>query len=339
MVLLQESIMARPHKPSRFQGWWVSKIAGTRTNLVRISPDDGLSPPPAAWARMGELLVEAQSANLTTDCLVSDLVAQYLVRPRGTKRTKRKNKDQLQRFLALFASRKVSSIRVTDADAWHNASSHLAGSTYNGDLRTARAVINFAIGRELFKGKNPFLSLKLRPETPRTRTITDQEFQALLALADEDQREILYCLRYTVSRPQDWEADWASWHGAMLDISEHKTAWAIGAKVLDIPAQIANILSARVERRGKQGPIFPRASKTHTWFKDMVKAAGIADKHSHPTGEDLTPYCLRHTCTTDAADRGASVKQLMALGSWKTPSMALRYVHVRDRGELMKLLG
>jgi len=331
--------VARPHKPFVYRGWWVSKIAGKLTNLVPAHPDDGKIPPAAVMLKLSQVRLEQESCVLGQDSTVAEVVRQYLARPQSSDRTKSKNRHQLARFLQLFGERKVSTLRVSDADAWHAAVKHLKPSSYNGMLKTVRAVINFASSRQLFSGKNPFLGLKLASETGRQRTITQEEFDALLAVASVDQKELLYCLRYTVSRPQDWEANWSCWDGAVLTILAHKTAYAIGAKIVDIPPVVQDILSARRLRVGKDGSIFPAASLSFVWFRNLVKLAGLLNSEHHPSGENLTPYSLRHTCVTEAMERGASVKQLMALGSWRTPAMAMRYCHVRDRRDLLGLIG
>jgi len=330
--------MARPAKPFQYRGNWVSKVNGKLTTLGTVGPNDGKNAPASILLALAQRRAEAEAGVLTQECLVADLVAQYLTRPVGSDRTKKKNRSQLSKFLDLFKGRKVQTLRVTDADSWSRAVADLAPATYNSCLKTVRAVVNFAIARDLYKGKNPFLTLKTQTEAGRTRVITDDEFSALLEVASQDEKELLTALRFTVSRPQDWEASWSSWEANVLTIKDHKTAYAIGAKEVNLGQTVQAMLAERRERRGSDGPIFPDAHLAFRWFGRLKVKAGLQGAEDHASGEDLTPYNLRHTCVTDLARSNVAIQDLMKLGSWQTPTMALRYMHAANRSTLSALL-
>ncbi len=80
-------------------------------------------------------------------------------------------------------------------------------------------------------------------------------------------------------------------------------------------------------------PIFPDFTLEHTAKKAMA-AAGIDTR-------GLTAHHVtRHTVATLAGDAGASLAELMALGRWSTPQMAMRYMHEnakRSKAALEKL--
>jgi integrase len=136
-----------------------------------------------------------------------------------------------------------------------------------------------------------------------------------------------------------------NWSTGYIDFPAGKTKskkegqqiWMHPKVVAALKAEIAALEKGTKKKPGKKlerdQPLFPQFTVERTGKKAMIAAKldlkGLTAHHT-----------TRHTTATLAGDAGASLAELMALGRWSSPQMAMRYMHEnakRSKAALEKL--
>ena len=115
-----------------------------------------------------------------------------------------------------------------------------------------------------------------------------------------------------------------NWKTRFVEFPAPKTKSKKEGQAIWLHPRVVRALRAEIASRKNLGldePIFSRTFSLEKTGKKAMKAAGL-DMHG------LTAHHVtRHTAATLAGDAGASLAELMALGRWSSPQMAMRYMH------------
>jgi integrase len=243
--------------------------------------------------------------------------------------------------------------RVADMTtaAWEDASRvwHAEGLKWRSVQRltiTARHVLRFACGLGLVPSvpelRSPRRELVIAEQAPR-RAMTEKERDKFLTEVKKLSKRawrIYTVLFWSAMRRSDLRRltpRQINWKTKFVEFPPSKTKSRKEGQAIWLHPKVVRALKEEIASRkdlGLDSPIFSRTfSLEHTGKKAML-AAGL-DMHG------LTAHHVtRHTAATLAGDAGASLAELMALGRWSSPQMAMRYMHEnakRSKAALEKL--
>src|ERR1700730_2259175 len=173
------------------------------------------------------------------------------------------------------------------------------------------------------------LQLVVAEQSPR-RAMTEKErtkFLAEVKKISERAWRIYTILFWSAMRRSDLRRltqRKINWKTKLFEFLPSKTKSGKEGQAIWLHPRVVRALKQEIAARkslGLDDPIFSRSfSLEHTGKKAML-AAGL-DMHG------LTAHHVtRHTAATLAGDAGASLAELMALGRWSSPQMAMRYMH------------
>ncbi len=123
------------------------------------------------------------------------------------------------------------------------------------------------------------------------------------------------------------------------ELSESAPKTRASVRRVPVPKEIVGDLSAHLEQwaePGEHGLLFHRSDGQFVTDQRLRAAWLAACEQVGVTG--LWLHDLRHVSLTAAAQRGATVAELMALAGHTTPTMALRYQEAED-DRLIRLMG
>jgi integrase len=116
--------------------------------------------------------------------------------------------------------RLVSAVRKIDVVEWLKSRRSWCAATRVNVLRYLSRIFNYAMKNEV-TDRNPFAGIEQRPTFSAKRMVTDDEWQALLRLADRPMQRLLLFLRLTGCRPGELAR--ATWPTIDLD----KATWTL----------------------------------------------------------------------------------------------------------------
>jgi integrase len=328
--------MARPAKPFPHRGWYKTNIGGVRHKLCRI--EEGLD---LAQEMLDRLKVQHHDnggrafPNLT----VAEACALFLQHCEVDKKpgTFTHYKTKLKPFVERFGKKALRQVHLTDGVSFKKKliDKGLENVTVNHHIRAAKTALNWAVDAD-YLPKNPWKKIKFLPEEGRHRTITDEEFQALLRhCTDALFRQILIALRCTAARPGELRG--LVW--SMVDFESH--CWKIPAKatktgstakqpkdrIIPMPPLVERLLRHRQRHGGVY--VFPDV-KGKQWkidtfsqrFGRLRERAGIEEKD----GETLVLYSNRHTRLTELSTK-MPAQILQQVAGHTTFRMTQKYLH------------
>jgi len=242
-------------------------------------------------------------------------------------------------LLRVFGSREVGSIRRSDiADHFQRMREKGASvQTVNRTLRTMKAVLFFALERELVERNvmqrfRPFEGGKDEPHVNRG-AFSEVEVQAILAAARPNERALIGLLCLTGLRPGEaYALDWSavdlqagsvrvlrSWdHRGQTFVAPKTKA---GERVVPLSGWLVAELEAHCERVGGEGLVFanrngkpmnPSNVRRDIWLP-LRKRAGV---------RSLDLYSLRHTFASlgrTAGESAFNVARMMGEACWSIP--------------------
>lgn len=204
---------------------------------------------------------------------------------------------------------------------------------------TLRQCLDHAFMRKLIPEAPPrakHVGATLKPDSNRrTRTLSNQELQAILAaLAERDQAAYAITLFCALTGCRFGEAAALQWQDVDLGRGECTFRSTKNGQDRTIPLPDALLDFIRGMGPGK-GLVFPNGNgtqyrQTPTPFRDAVDAMNLND--GRDKRDRVVFHTLRHTAATRLAQVNTPLPDLMALAGWKTASMALRYAHSNDAG-------
>lgn len=191
-------------------------------------------------------------------------------------------------------------------------------STVRDTIQTLQTVFSWAIRHDLLT-ENPLAGYQKPTGRSRTRVVTDEEFDKLLAGSDASFRDVLTALRYTGCRPVEVRTlvwDWVDLDQGLWILKDHKT---ITRQRNPLPRMIplseeVLALCKRLAERLPHGPSDHVFLNAHgkPYAKDglcrkmarLRKRVGIESK----AGEQLVLYSARHTFGTNANGRVSDIE-------------------------------
>lgn len=206
-------------------------------------------------------------------------------------------------------------------------------------LRHASAMGMLPVVPEL---RSPKREMVVAEEAPR-RAMTEKERRKFLIEVkkiSERAWRIYVVLFWSAMRRSDLRRltlRQINWKTKFAEFPAPKTKSKKEGQAIWLHPRVVRALRAEIATKKKLGlddPIFSRTFSVEKTGKKAMKAAGL-DMHG------LTAHHVtRHTTATLAGDAGASLAELMALGRWSSPQMAMRYMHEnakRSKAALEKL--
>ena len=365
-----------PRRPGvyLYRGHFVTKFGCGDGPPIKLCPAKGKSDREArqaAEAELRRLVVERDQGRgrpkLASQLTVEDLALKFLERTRTVRqpatyddyaamlrklvygfpwkpvpRTKGEPKPEPSHvkgspFTEGFGALKAAHVSSLAAGEMQAALAKFCGpKTVNNWLIAARACWNWAIDQNLVED-NPFKGLEKLHAQGRSRLCSADEFEKLLAGADETFKPVLMFLRFTPSRPGvvremtcsdvDSELTHVTMHKTKRSsTSRNKEPWRI-----PVPEHVRPMLRELIALRGGRGHVFLN-ERGRAWTKDALavrfrrlrERAGIGPDER---GEKLVLYSSRHTYLTRAAIV-VSGPMTGTLGDHADPRTTRRYVHV-----------
>ena len=267
--------------------------------------------------------------------------------------------DDAERDIRVHLVERFKRVDELTTKTWDAASKawHGAGLKWRSIQRltvTARHVLRFVAGLGMLGSvpelRAPKREQVLAEQAPRRAMTAAERTKFLAAVKKSSPRAwriyvILFWsamrrsdLRRLTLREINWKTGYINFPSPMTKSKKEGQQIWMHPKVRDaLKAEIAEL-----EKKTKKRParkvapdelLFPQFTVDKTGRK-AIAAAGLDAK-------GLTPHHVtRHTTATLAGDAGASLAELMALGRWSSPQMAMRYMHEnakRSKAALKKL--
>lgn len=310
----------------------------------------GTAPPPGAFDQLGDRQL-AHVAGAYLDDVESRIESGELLRNESY----HADAERDLRCHILLRFKRVEEITTASwkaaASAWHAGglkwrSIQRLTITARHVLRHASALGMLPVVPEL---RSPKREMVVAEEAPR-RAMTEKERRKFLIEVkkiSERAWRIYVVLFWSAMRRSDlrrltlrqinWKTKFAEFPAPKTKSKkEGQAIWLHPRVVRALRAEIATKKKLGLDKKklGLDDPIFSRTFSVEKTGKKAMRAAGL-DMHG------LTAHHVtRHTTATLAGDAGASLAELMALGRWSSPQMAMRYMHEnakRSKAALEKL--
>lgn len=331
--------MSRQGKPYLYRGWWGTKSGGKFTKLA----PEGTPPKTVKQLFLAHALKLAEERPIqkpATALLAWEVVEKFadFTKANRSEGTFEFYKPHLQDWIDRVGKRLASSLTADDLETWKQELVRKGDSPayINHRIVTVNTCWNYAVKIELLP-RNPFRVVEKLFETGRQRTITPQEFRALLRHStDAEWKQFLVAMRLTGSRPSEMRYltwDMVKWEHSVLVIQKHKTQRTTKnpkPRIIPMTEPVYKLLRYRQRVAGDQ-PFCFLNSEGQPWTKDAVVQrmdsnrlrAGIGKDGN---GENLVLYSNRHSFGTDGGDRLNEFQIMQVMGHTSTRTTA-RYVH------------
>ena len=289
--------MGRINKVFIYRKFWRTKIGG---RLTAICPESvSLS---EANEKMQSLLVDYRSAQkkLVPEAgSVREVVDKYLASKVCAPLTLVKLRQHLRTLLIMYGDRQLVSITSQDSEVWAGRLSSLKGGSFNGYLKSARALWAWSMKKQYVLA-NPFKTIDLKEEGRRERIVSEGEWRSLWSVASQEWRHMLLFFRWSACRPQDlYQAQW-SWLSTCgryitIPVQNHKTGRKTGqTRTLFLPPVLQKLVAYRSVRRSGDTIFSTSLSCLDSGFRRLCVKAGVKEGT-----EKLVFYSLRHTRLTE----------------------------------------
>jgi integrase len=228
---------------------------------------------------------------------------------------------------AEFGDRAADSITPAEIDSWLK-SRETSGATAN----RYRSFLSLAYREGITNGKvtiNPIKSVRPRRESQgRYRFLSREEYEALHSkiaeLYPDCLAEFVVAVYTGMRAGEQYSVKWRQVHIARKVIELSETKNDRPRTVHLHPTALKAIESVRPKQYKATDLVFPRETKAidnRLWFNPCLEAAGISL-------DEFTWHNLRHTYGSWLAMAGASTRELMEAGGWRSMQMAARYAHL-----------
>jgi integrase len=223
-----------------------------------------------------------------------------------------------------FKGKALDAITVEEVEGYRNhRASSVKQKTADNDLMRLRRLFALCEAWGLCE-KNPARKVKLfRPESQKTRVLSDEEANAVLEKAPA---WLQGCIRFTLAtglRASEllsltWEA--VDLRERSLKVSA-ETAKSKRSRVIPLNSDAVEVLKSLPRPIQGEARVFPRH------YLALRKAWETACKEAGVNG--ATWHTLRHTFTTRLIESGADLESVRLLLGHSTLVMVMKYSHVR----------
>jgi integrase len=222
-----------------------------------------------------------------------------------------------------------------------------APKTVNHEIKFLRMIFR-AARRDALLSDDPaeFVDTVRKGKSTVRRPFTIPELKAVLSVADDEWRSMVYFGLYTGQRLGDVAT--LTWQNIDLQLGEirlvtHKTGKML---ILPIAPPLRRHIEAVPSSDDPAAPLHPRALAIVTrqgksgnlsnQFADLLAEAGLREKKRHRKNEavkrarnsELTFHCLRHTAVTMMKEAGIPAAVVMELIGHDSEQMSDVYTHV-----------
>ena len=322
-------------------GYWCSTVCGKR---VYLDKDYKVACRKLRQLHIDRKREEQAVSSAWLDAPIANLADAFLddVQARRKPTTHQGYRYRLLRALQIVGPK----TRVADIGKIHLAlieqrmTGKFSPTTIKDTIAALQATFSWAIKHDLIV-ENRLSGYEKPAARPRTRIVTDSEFQALLRHSDISFRRVLIALRWTGCRPVEIRSlvwDWVDTESGLWILRDHKTITRQRnprPRIIPLSIPILRLCLRLAERPHKPDDhVFLNANRT-PYTKDALcqkmsrvrKRAGIDTK----AGEQLVLYCNRHTFGTQAAGRVSDIELATLMGHTDVRTTQ-RYVHFsKDR--------
>jgi len=222
-----------------------------------------------------------------------------------------------------LGNRLVASLRQTDIE--NLMAEHFEGlkkSSRNRHITQLKAMFNWAIEEGLIT-HNPAAKLKKVREVGRTRYLTTEEIQRLLAACGERLRLIvLFALHTGMRKGEIFDLKWFDVNMGQRMVWVH-TSHKGAPKHIPLDETVMGVLE-RLPRKNQY--VFPSTWKGCTKTSDVKKGFKAALERAKI--EDFTFHDLRHTFASHLVMSGVRIEVVAELLGHSTTRMTQRYAHL-----------
>ena len=206
---------------------------------------------------------------------------------------------------------------------------HPSQTTINREVSALKTMLNCAVRHEKIES-NPILHARLlKEDNVRERVLTDEEFERLLAAAEDHLKPVLLTAFYEPMRRAEilelrWDEVDLSTSPWFIRLSARRTKGKKQGRVIPLHPRVRDALQ-RLPSRFRKGRVFLRHGKPfneckHS-FDSAKRDAGI---------ENFTFHDFRHCAVTNLRKAGNDYTTIMKASGHKTMSMFLRYNMVSE---------
>ncbi|MCA9185697.1 MAG: site-specific integrase [Pirellulaceae bacterium] len=321
--------MPRPNKIwfRKDTGWWMITIAGRKHRSAK-----GRENKDEAQRKFHELMAVRHEPVHVATPRVADLVESFLAysQKRCAPDTYRNHRYYCQRFAEACGPRLVSELKPHHITWWMDKQSTWNQTTEHNARRLAHRVMSWGVEEGLIPS-NPLKGMKIPPGKIRQRSLTPEEFKAIMSKAHGPFRILVWSLRQTGCRPS--EAYRLTWDQVREDrwiLFQHKTGEKTRKpRVIYLTPAMQRLMKYLRTRSNSQN-VFVN-SRGQAWNTNAVRFRMKRIKDACNLAADVCPYLLRHTFGTVAVMNrlnSSTVAELM--GRTSTEMIDRVYVHLAD---------
>jgi integrase len=236
-------------------------------------------------------------------------------------------------LVAEFGSRQASALTQQDFTVFLEGRGN-GPATFNRYRATLSMIYREAI-RAGWTERNPARLIKSKKEPMgKVRRLADDEEARLRVVIEREYPEFLdefeIALHTGMRKSEQFGMEWKKidWAAQVVTVfNKNPRGGKISTRNVELNSVAIEVLKRHQDRTGHQthvflnsrGQPFPRSAQ-RDWFEKALVAAKV---------EDFTWHSMRHDFCSKIAELDVHLPELMALSGHKTPSMALRYIHLR----------
>ena len=248
---------------------------------------------------------------------VADAVTMFVGRPNPPGATDR---GVLERFSRQFGHVELTALSQADVMFYVQGRGNKAG-TVKREINSINAMLSYAkdMGMEV-----PMFTLK-KPsvDDARTRWVTEEERDRIIAMADDAARPLVVFLFFTGARlGEAMGLKWEDVHDGRVFLRTRKgKAKTTRTRTIPLRPEVVAVM-------GKRGSGFVftqgngdswRRETFYDYFYPACEAAGVSD---------FRPHDCRHTFASHLVQRGASLRAVADLLGHTSLAMVMRYAHL-----------
>jgi len=287
---------------------------------------------PRKWIALGADLNEARRkwAELEgetpdpSDKTFSVIVKRYRreVLPTKAPRTQRDNDKEIEQLKAIFGEMSIDDILPSDVHTYLKLRGDTAPVRANREKALLSHIFNHARAWGYTSAPNPCAGIRGHREAGRDRYVTDAEYQAVWAVADDGVRDAMDLALLTGQRPADvLKMNQADIREGALWVTQNKTGKKLRITIAGELATVLERIAARSSKSFGTALIQDGRGERLTSFAMRTRF----DKARKQAGVDFQFRDLRAKTATDTTDLGHAQKLL----GHKTRGMTEHYTRAR----------
>ena len=219
----------------------------------------------------------------------------------------------------------LESLTKEDVIAYRNERvNHVSGSTVRLELQLLSRLLRWAADEKSVECTDVVAGVKLpEPGKPRDAIVEPLQLQMILSFASEKSKPIIELAYETAMRRNELLAitpAMVDLNKRIIKLSDDQTKNGEGRKV-PLSSKAVEMLRVLCDGRDKHAKLFDLTPYAVT--QAFRRAARLSKVYG------VCFHSLRHTAITNAAEKGLSTIQLMAVSGHKTITMLSRYSHIK----------